>query len=251
MSFVDEIKANLITDIQVKEKRPEIFQIIAPFYHEDGDIMEIFIEKNKNNPKLLKICDYGHTLMRLSYDVELNGINEKVYKQILSENQLDESDGNVFIETDLESLNSKFMHYVQSISKISSLHYFKHKRVQSLFYETLFKFIEEEMKEFNPQKDFIPLKTHPENKVDVVFNSRRIPLFLYGVQGDTKASDVIASCLEFKLAKLDYKSIVVYEDFDVLSKKTQKRILRTTDKPFMDFDQFKEEGHPYLIKEAS
>lgn len=251
MSLKEEIQSRINTNIVIKEKRPELFQVYAPFYHEDGDMVEIFIEKSPNNPEKVRICDYGLTLMKLSYDIELSGVNQKVYNQILSENKLDEADGNIFFESELDSLNSGFMHYVQTISKVSSLHYFKHKRVKSLFYETLMDFIQEQLKEFNPKKEFIPLPKNPEDKVDVLFEAGKIPIYLFGVQNDNKAMDVAYSCQAFKLAGLKYKSLVVYENFKELSNKTQSRILRATDKPFMDFEQFQEEAHSFIEKEVA
>lgn len=250
MTFVDDIQSCLITKVQLKEKRPNIYQVLAPFYHEDGDMLEVYIEKS-NTSNRLKICDFGHTLMRLSYNIELSGNNEKVYHQILKENLLDEKDGNIFIETSLENLNSTFLHYAHSIGKISSLHYFDHKRKQSMFYETLFEFVETSLQSFCPCRDYVPLTSHPENKVDIMFETNRLPLFLFGVQGDIKAADVINSCLEFKLEHIEYKSIVVYENFDALSKKTQNRILRTTDKQFLGLEHFKADGADYLKKEAA
>lgn len=125
MSLKEIILSNINTTIEIKEKRPDLYQVYAPFYHEDGDMVEVFVEKAPNNPEKIRICDYGLTLMKLSYDLELKGENQKVYNQILLENKLDEIEGNIFLESEIESLNSSFLHYVQSISKISSLHYFK------------------------------------------------------------------------------------------------------------------------------
>ena len=64
--ILDELKKNFNDRISFREKGVEIYQIVAPFYHEDGDMVDLFIEFNKEKG-LYRICDHGLTLMRLSY----------------------------------------------------------------------------------------------------------------------------------------------------------------------------------------
>jgi hypothetical protein len=42
--YLDALKSQFNDRIRFVEKRPDIFQLIAPFYHEDGDMLEIFLE---------------------------------------------------------------------------------------------------------------------------------------------------------------------------------------------------------------
>jgi hypothetical protein len=43
-------------------------------YHEDGDMVDIFLENppNGNGDRLVRVCDHGMTLMRLSYSYDLD-----------------------------------------------------------------------------------------------------------------------------------------------------------------------------------
>jgi len=250
MSLIQQIKENINTNIEIKEKRPYIYQIYAPFYHEDGDMVEIFVEESNGK---LKICDYGLTLMKLSYYLDdLKGTNKKVYHEILKENYLDEIDGNIFIETDLKNLSTNFLHYASSISKVSSLKYFDKHKQKSMFYDILFQFIENKFQDLNPKKDIAPLEKMPDNKVDFVFESDKKPIYLFGVKNELQALKVITSCLEFKQEKLKYKSIVVYEDFEKnLSGNTRLKLIRNTDKQFVNLPQFYEEGHDYIQSEVA
>ena len=69
-------------------KRPNIWQLIIPVYYEDGDMIEIFLEIINKEAGLIRICDYGMTLMRLSYSYELNTANkEKIFQQKRLPNQ--------------------------------------------------------------------------------------------------------------------------------------------------------------------
>ena len=63
--YLDALKNQFNDRIRFVEKRPGIFQLIAPFYHEDGDMLEIYLEGIEGNGKI-RISDHGMTIMRLS-----------------------------------------------------------------------------------------------------------------------------------------------------------------------------------------
>ncbi|MDD3593946.1 MAG: DUF1828 domain-containing protein [Candidatus Gastranaerophilales bacterium] len=247
MITIDDVKKYINTEIKIKEKRPNIYQIIAPFFHEDGDMVEMFLEVNQNN--MLRFCDYGLTVMKLSYYLEeLSKTNQRVYNEILKENSLDQENGNIFLDTDLDNLNTDFLHFAETLSKISSLKYFDSHRQKSIFYDVLSELISDSFKDINVKKDFVPIKEYPENKVDYAFEGKERSLYLFGVKDNNKALDVVASCLEFKQKGSKAQSVVVYDDFSKmnLSTRTLARLLRNTDKQFMDLTQFKEEGQNYI-----
>ncbi|HDP98599.1 MAG TPA: DUF1828 domain-containing protein, partial [bacterium] len=68
-----EIIKNLNTQFNgrlgVAEKRPEVWQLFLPFYHEDGDMIEIYVQKENNR---WKICDHAMAVMRLSYVYDID-----------------------------------------------------------------------------------------------------------------------------------------------------------------------------------
>lgn len=246
MSTLELLKSAFTGTFQLKEKRPNIFQVIAPFFHEDGDIMEIFVEPRDKDH--YRICDYGLTLMHLSYNVNLTESKENLYGKILTENGLDEQDGNIFIESDYNNLLPNFFHFAQTLAKVSSLQYLKKKTIQNLFYETLIEFIQEQYKDIEHYVKYTPIPSNKECVVDVMFKLPKRPLYLFGVKDsdNQKALEIAANCFEFKTEGLSFQSLVVYENFDTLTQKNMKRLLRATDKQFLDFDQFKHEGRRYI-----
>lgn len=250
MNTIDRLKSAFTGTFQLKEKRPNIFQIIAPFFHEDGDILEIFVEPT--NQERYRFCDYGLTLMHLSYQVNLTESKETIYNKILSENGLDEQDGNIFIESDVDDLLPNFFHFAQTLGKVSSLQYLKKKTVQNLFYDLLIQYIEENYRDIDHSIKYTPVPSNKECVVDVMFDLPRHPLFLFGVKenDNQKALEIVANCLEFKTENINFQSLVVYQNFDKLTQNNIKRLLRATDKQFLDFEQFKLEGHRFIEQVA-
>ena len=54
------------------ERRPGIYQLIVPILHEDGDMVDIYLQDSPRGPGDVRICDFELTLMRLSYTHDIN-----------------------------------------------------------------------------------------------------------------------------------------------------------------------------------
>ena len=81
------IKSNFNGRVSIKEKRPGIYQLLLPIYHEDGDMVDLFIKQKDKNKYTL--CDFGLTLQRLSYTYDIDTENkESILQRILAENSL-------------------------------------------------------------------------------------------------------------------------------------------------------------------
>ena len=57
---------------ELYERRPGDYQLILPILHEDGDMLEIYLQESPTGSKMVRICDFGHALMRLSYNFEVS-----------------------------------------------------------------------------------------------------------------------------------------------------------------------------------
>lgn len=68
MLNLDELKRQF-NIIDFREKRPGIFKVLLPFFHEDGDMYDVFIEEIND---YIRISDYGLTMMKLSYNFEFD-----------------------------------------------------------------------------------------------------------------------------------------------------------------------------------
>jgi hypothetical protein len=87
---------------------------------------------------IVRISDYGLTVMRLSYNYELDTPHkEKVFTRIIAEHGLKEEHGNIYADTDAEHLYMNLMTFVQVVSKVSSMRHFSREVVRSMFYEML------------------------------------------------------------------------------------------------------------------
>lgn len=235
--------------VRLEERRPGIMQLFAPLFHEDGDMVEIFLEERPTG--LVRISDYASTIMRLSYTYELDTDNKRrVFDRIVSENMIQEDDGNLYIDSSLEHVYASVMQFAQAIAKISSMRQFTREVVKSMFYELLEKFVLEDLAPFNPHPSILPIPDRDDLEVDYQLDAGPRPVFLFGVKDKSRARLTTISCLEFQRAQLPFRSMVVHEDFESLSRKDRNRITNTVDKQFTSLDEFKQQGYQALAREA-
>jgi len=253
MNYLDKVKTEFNNKVSFFEKRPGIYQLICPLYHEDGDMVDIFLTEVDSGK--IRILDYGMTLMRLSYSYELNSENKtRIFNKILKEHRLSCLNGTIYFDTDVENIFSSIMHFSQVIAKVGSMQYFKKEVIKSLFYELLDEFVYKKFKEeYEINKKFHPLPDREELEVDYAFKlpKRDIDIFLFGVKNETKARLVTISNLEFLRNNVGFRSFVVYEDIDKVNPKDRNMLLRASDKQFPNFDDFKQQGEIFVKREAT
>ena len=238
MRYLEILRTQFNDYINFQERRPGIFQLIVPLYHEDGDMVDIFLEDRNGS---IRISDMGMTLMRLSYSYDIDTVNkERIFHRILSENHVCEENGNLYIDTDLGSLYPTILQFSQTIAKVANMRLYKREVIQNLFYELLAEFVDEKLGQYNPRPHFIPIAQRDELEVDFTLEMKPHPVYLFGVKDSAKARLVTISCLEFQRANLPFTSFAVHEDFDSLTRRDRNLITSAADKQYTSLADFRE-----------
>ena len=256
MKAIELLQAQFGRFVLLKEKRPNVQQIVAPLYHEDGDMMDIFLDLPKDADlaagNRVRLSDHGLTLMRLSYQFDLDTPNkEKIYQRILLENGISEDDGELFIEADAKSLYPALMQFSQAIGKVCNMRLFRRETLNSLFEEMLEEFIREHLAKYQPTPSVFPIATRDDLEVDWQFKPNGTLLYLFGVKDNARARLSTISCLEFQRNKLPFRSLVVHEDFQKIAGKDKTRLTSACDKQFTSLDDFKQNAVQYLERETA
>lgn len=259
MNALETLREQFNFHVALREKRPGVLQIVAPLFHEDGDMMDIFLDVPKNgggglanDDQKIRVTDHGLTLMRLSYTFEIDTPNkEKIFHRILAENGVNEQNGELFVEAAPDSLYTSLLQFSQAVSKVCNMRYFKREVLVSLFEEMLASFIQEQLPRFKPSEKILPIPDRDDLEVDWEFRPNGVPLYLFAVKDVNRARLATISCLEFQRHKLKFKSIAVHEDMDKLGRKDRNRLTNACDKQFTSLDEFKQSALPYLEREAA
>jgi len=253
MNALDLLKREFNGRVAFRERRPGLMQVLAPLFHEDGDMVDIFLDLSPDANGKVRISDHGLTVMRLSFNLELETESrQRIFTRILSEHGVQEQDGRLFMDAEADRLYPAILQFAQTVAKISSMQYYRREVIQSLFYEMLEEFIQDKLAEHHPRPHTLPIPDHDEYEVDFQFDLDRRPLFLFGVRDNAKARLVTISCLEFQRRTIPFKSVIVHEDFETaISRKDRLRITSASDKQFTSLDDFRENGAQFFARERA
>ena len=243
--ILENIKENFNNHVFLSEKRKNVYQLFLPIFHEDGDMVDIFIQPEENNN--YKLCDCGMTLQRLSYSYDIDTPNkEAILDKIITENGLTEENGNICLTTTPDTIYTDIMHITHAFTKIGSMRYFKRAVIEHLFFEQLTKFVIEDLAEYNPKTEVQPLSNRDDLEADFEFRPNGLPVYMFGVKDAFKARLATIAILEFQKANLDFRNIVVHENFDLLPKKDRSRLTNACEKQFTTLEEFKLSARDYL-----
>lgn len=244
MLIEDTIKKEFGAQLSLIEIEPQIYQIYAPIFHEDGDMLSIYLDTNFNDGTIL-IRDFGDALRKVGYTFDINSENKKkILSSIANSNNSEIDDGEVLLKATINDLPQAILSYSQLIAKVSSIDILRREQVKSLFYEYLNEEMESKFQEFDFVRSYTPTRDK-ELTVDYAI-LKKTPVYIFGVQENTKASKVVITCLSFQANQLPFSSVIIHEDFNSLTSFYRNQITNAADKQFTSLDEFSEKGSAYI-----
>ena len=225
----------------VYERRPGIHQLILPILHEDGDMVDIYIQDSPRGEGYVRVCDFGMALMRLSYTFEISTpTRERILDSILINNGVERHDGGLYLDAPVNFLYESILQFAGCVQKVCNMRYWNRETIRSAFYDDLGDYVTTEMNRFSPTHDHTPLEHDPIFSVDwfLGYNSRN--LYVFGIRGDDKAKNVAISLLEFQKAQLPFISLVVHEDMEELGRRASLYLTKNADIQYPALDDFRE-----------
>ena len=86
-SVIAQLRGDFGKSVALYERRLGAFQVILPIFHEDGDMIDVYLQSSPVGGGMIRVCDFGMTLMRLSYSYEISKPTRKrILNSILAHN---------------------------------------------------------------------------------------------------------------------------------------------------------------------
>lgn len=235
---------------RLREKRPGVYQIIAPFFHEDGDMVSMFIEESEEGQ--LKITDHGLSLMRLSYLFDIDSdTKQNTLNRIILARGAEINDGIIDLRTRPEMIVPNIMAYAQLVSEVNSMEVLSRALISNMFYDQLKEAIDAMHIQIPHITDFSP-SGFPDVVADHAYLPKnKRPILLFGVRDTNKAQQAALCCYQLKLAKFQHKSIAVFEDVDTVGRQARNFLLNAAGKLYSNLASFREDGEDYISSELS
>lgn len=236
------LETTYVNGLDVYERRSGDFQLIHPILHEDGDMVDIYLQDSPLGEGHVRICDFGMTLMRLSYTLEMTGARQRIFDSILINNRVSSSNGNLYLDAPIGMLYESILQFAGCVQKVCNMRYWSREAVRSAFYDDLREYITTELRDFSPNPDLAPLKNYPIS-VDWALSHNARNFYVFGVRGNDKAKVVAIALLEFQKANLPpFVSLVVHEDMEELGRKERLYLTTNADTQYPALDDFRERG---------
>ncbi len=229
-----------MTGIDVYERRIGNFQLVIPILHEDGDMVDIYIQDSPLGEGYIRVCDFGLTLMRLSYTFDVaKPTRQRVLESILIKNDVNDNNGNLYLDAPVNLLYESILQFAGCAQKVCNMRYWSRESIRSAFYDDLKDYVTTELMRFTPLPEASPLPDYPMN-VDwtLVHNNRNF--YVFGVLGNDKAKTVEISLLELQKAQLPFISLVVHEDLEEIGRKERLYLTRNADTQYPVLNDFRE-----------
>ncbi len=236
------LNGTVAASFDIYQRRPGQYQLIVPILHEDGDMVDIYLQDSPRGEGHVRICDFGMTLMRLSYSYDINTpTKQKIFDSILINNRVLNADGNLYLDAALETLYESILQFAGCAQKVCNMRYWTRETVRSAFYDDLKEYVTTELTQFNPIADHSPLAEYPIS-VDWRLTHNRRSFYVFGVLGNDKAKNVAIALLEFQKEPLSFISLVVHENFEELGTKERLYLTRNADTQYPVLNDFREKA---------
>jgi hypothetical protein len=212
----------------VRTTRQGYLQIVTPFTFPDGDTFQLYLEEAAAGS--VRLTDFGHTFMHLSYENDLakfrEGTRGKLLDQVLADSGLRDEQGRLVLDSSLETLGTNILQFGQALTRIHDLTFLNRARVASTFYEDLKERLYGLVAPEKIKPDYI-LPDHAEAEsypIDFRIEGKRAPLFLFGVATRDKALLVTIVLEHWLRAKVEFDSLLIFQDQQLIPRADLARL---------------------------
>lgn len=251
-SIIGRLRDRGKTGLDFYERRSGTYQLVVPILHEDGDMVDIYLQDSPQGEGHIRICDFGMTVMRLSYTYEVSSeTRRRIFDSILKNNGVRNDGGNLYLDSPLDMLYESVLQFAGCVQKVCNMRYWSREIVRTSFYDDLRDYTTNELQRFNPVSGKCPLENYEIISVDwsLTYNNRSF--YLFGVASNDKAKNVAISLLEFQKADLPFISLVVHEDMEDLGTKEKLYLTKNADTQYPLLADFKERALPDIQRLAA
>lgn len=206
----------LCGEVKIHKTPQGYLQILTPFAFTDGDTFQVYLEEMPGGG--VRLTDFGHTLMHLSYENDLGKLREgtrgRLFDQVLAITGMREESGQLVFDAALESLGASILQFGQGLTRIYDLTFLNRARVASTFYEDLKERLYGLVAPERIQPEYVltgetDAASYP---IDYRIEGKRAPLFMFGIAGRDKARLVTIVLEHWLRAKVDFDSLLIFQD---------------------------------------
>ena len=218
----------LCAEATVTGLREGFWRVSTPFRFPDGDSYTLYLQQIASGG--LRISDAGSTMMHLSYENDIDKLREgtrgRLLQQVLSESDMQEDDGEFFVDSAIEDLGKSMFRFGQSLTRIHDLTFLNRLCAESTFYEDLRETLRGLVGADQLHEGFVvpEVPRAADYLVDYFVDSASAPLYLFGVPNRDKARLATIILQHLIGAGRDFNSMIVFQNMADLPRADVSRL---------------------------
>jgi hypothetical protein len=222
-----ELCRSLCADVNVIPRDDGSLLIDTPFYFPDGDGFTMYLQRLGNGG--FKITDKGATMMRLSYEQDVEKLREgtrsRILDQILGEMGVQDDRGEFSLEAPANRLGDSIFRFGQALTRIHDLSFLNRVQVESTFYDDLQTTLADVIGAQRLIRDYAApgVPKSDQYRADFGVEAAR-PLLIFGVPSGTKARLATVVIQYLRQQQFAFHSLVVYQDMAALPRADVARL---------------------------
>ena len=221
--------------VRLESEGIQRYRVFTPFRFDDGDHLVIVLKKEDSQWLL---TDEAHTFMRLTYDVEAKdlhkGTRQKIISNALSEFHIETRSGELIQYIRDEEYGISLYSFVQAILKLSNVSFLSRERIRSTFKDDFRALLTETVPEERLIFDWTESDYDPDGKyiIDCRIKGSPKPLFIQALASDGATRDATITFLNFEKWDIPFRSLAIFEDQEIISRKVLSRFTDICDRQF-------------------
>ena len=219
---------SLCGQARVRSPQAGLWQVTTPFSFPDGDAYSLYVKQLPTGG--LRVTDAGLTLMRLSYDNDIeklrDGTRGRLLQQILAESDLVEDEGEFFIDGPVDQLGQIVFRFGQALTRVHDLTFLNRVRAESTFYEDLRELLEDLVGTERLREGYVvpDVPRASDYRVDYFVSGGDVPLYLFGVPSRDKARLATIILQHLIATDRDFNSMIVFQNMGDLPRADVSRL---------------------------
>ena len=215
-SLQERLCQTLCGDVRLRKTPQGFHQIVTPFTFSDGDTFQLYLEETSAGG--VRLTDYGHTLMHLSYENEIDKFREgtrgKIFEHLLAESGVRDEGGQLTLDATLDTLGTRILQFGQAITRIYDLTFLNRSRVAGTFYDDLQEMLRRLVGEDRLKENYvIPDQPNADDyPIDYRIEAKGPQLFLFGIASRDKARLATIIIEHWLRHGVDFDSLLIFAD---------------------------------------
>ena len=118
------LSGRMAEGFDIYRRREDGYQLVVPICHEDGDMVDVYLQDSPRGEAYIRTCDFGMALMRLSYSYDLDTeTRRRIFDDILINNRVENDGGNLWLDVPVRRLYEGVMQFAGCVQKVCNMRY--------------------------------------------------------------------------------------------------------------------------------